>query len=239
MHQVIVNGLAITEETIITPADRIAFTFPVPRENGQLTADTMDTDIPYQGLGELDLALIPQENGQLNWAYNDMLDSSFNKIMVVASGGRSGWDPTKETVVADEFKANVSQDTYSGNGSILMTSYHPDNLVYETSSTDKQLAVFSEVYYPLGWKAYIDGNEVDISRVNYVLRAIEVPAGDHKVEFVYQLESYEKSGTYAMIGNIILLLLLAGGIFFEVKRKDDDEKADNAESKEEVSEEIA
>jgi hypothetical protein len=222
--QVMVNGAIINGSQSIGPADAVAFLVPSADSSNIGGFDTLPTQVPFQAISELDLALIPGENGQLNWVYNDMLDSSTNKILIVEASGRNGWDPREETIVDTRFKGNLSKDQYSGDGTIVMTSYHPDNLVYQSSSTDEQLAVFSEIYYPLGWKAYIDGNEVPISRVNYVLRAIEVPAGDHKIEFVYDLESYEKSGTYANIGNILVILLFAAGIFYEIKRKDEDDE---------------
>lgn len=234
-YAVIVNGQAVAEKTMVGSNDKIAFTVPQPAPDGTIQIDTLDTEIPFQAVSELDLALIPKD-GQLTWAYNDLLDSTYigQKIMVVSASGRNGWDPREETVVAQDMLENISQESYSGKGTIEMVSYHPDNLVYQTSSSDKQLAVFSEIYYPLGWKAYVDGNEVPISRVNYVLRAVEVPAGDHKVEFVYKLESFEKSGMYANIGSILILVLIAAGVYVEMKRKDDDE-----ESSEEADTEIA
>ena len=141
--------------------------------------------------------------------------------MTLTTADRDGWDPRVETVVDQRFMDKVSQDSYTGQGSIMMTSYNPDNMIYRSNSPDKQLAVFSEIYYPLGWKAFIDGNETDIIRVNYVLRAIEVPAGEHTIEFAYNLPSYKRSGTYAWIGSILVLLMVAGGLYVESRRKDE------------------
>lgn len=103
-----------------------------------------------------------------------------------------------------------------------MTSYHPDRMEYTSSSAEKQLAVFSEIYYADAWKAYVDDVEMPISKVNYVLRAIEVPAGDHKIRFEFKMKSAESAKMYGNIGSIAILLLLAFGIFIESKRKDED-----------------
>ena len=73
----------------------------------------------------------------------------------------------------------------------------------------------------MGWKAYIDGEEVAISRVNYILRSIEIPAGEHKIEFVYDLASLKSSGLFAHLSTVLILLLLAGGLFIEFKGKEE------------------
>ena len=232
LYEVLVNGVSIHGETKVSSQDAIAFTIQQPGPDGVLRLDTIDTKVPFEAVAELDLALIPKD-GQLTWAYNDLIDSTFNKILIVSGGGREGWNPKEETIISQDFKDNISQDSYSGEGKIYMTSYNPDDMVYSFSSTDKQLAVFSEIYYPIGWKAYIDGGEVPISKVNYLLRAIEIPAGDHKVEFVYKSPANEKSATYAYIGNVLLLLLFAGGIFFSIKNKEgeDEDPVDVEEKK--------
>ena len=98
-----------------------------------------------------------------------------------------------------------------------MSAYHPDLISYSFNSPEKQLVVFSEIYYSVGWKAFVDNEEVTISRVNYVLRAIEVPAGEHHIEFVYEVDSYKSSGTMAWIGSILVLLLIGAGIYLDPK----------------------
>lgn len=214
---VLVNGEAITGTTAITASDKIAFINTV-QQDSIVVLDTMLIEVPFQALTGDKLAYIPDpQQGTLTWAYDNMLDSSFMKIIVVGQGGRSGWDPRKETVVGADFKSKISKESYSGEGTITMTSYNPDELVYTSNSTDTQLAVFSEIYYPLGWKAYVDGAETEISRVNYTLRAVEVPAGEHEIKFSYNLESYESSGTMAWIGTIFLILLIGAGIYFQLK----------------------
>ncbi|MEZ4923810.1 MAG: hypothetical protein R2780_11605 [Crocinitomicaceae bacterium] len=231
LYSVLVNGNVIEGPAKVSQRDKIEFTIMQPGPDGQIQIDTLDAGIPFQAVAELDLALIPKD-GQLTWAYNDLLDSTFTKILIVSGGGREGWDPRNETVITEQFKSNVSQENYSGKGNIQMVSYNPENMVYSFSSDDKQLAVFSELYFPINWKAFVDGNETPISRVNYMLRAIEIPAGDHKVEFVYESESYSKSATYAYIGNAIVLLLFVGGFYFGMKNKggegsEEDQKEDS------------
>ncbi len=87
------------------------------------------------------------------------------------------------------------------------------------------LAVFSDIWYPAGWKAYVDGKETPIIRANYVLRALRLPAGEHTIEFKFRPDSFYTGNAYAGISSIILYLLLIAGIWAAVRdaRKDDPE----------------
>ncbi len=190
-------------------------------------------DIPYSAITTQPLALNADSTG-LNWIYDSAPDSLVNKVFSLTTGAKGGWVPTQTTLVDQRYAANVSETSYSGNGTIEMVSYHPDHMVYASNSADKQFAVFSEMYYENGWKAYIDNAEVPVVRANYVLRAIEVPAGAHEIRFEFKLETYEKAKTMALVGTIALLLLLAYGIFVESKREEtqvidsDNAKGNNA-----------
>ena len=88
--------------------------------------------------------------------------------------------------------------------------------------------MFSEIYYPEAWKAYVDGTEVPVIQVNYVLRAIELTPGEHKIEFVYKLKSYERAGMIASIGSVGILLLIGFGIYLSFKQKDDTDGIETA-----------
>jgi hypothetical protein len=94
--------------------------------------------------------------------------------------------------------------------SIQLLERTPPYLKYESMSTSNGLAVFSEIYYPKGWHAFIDGNEVPIIRANYVLRALEVPAGKHTIEFKFEPKSYVVGNKITMVSGWILLLVVMG-----------------------------
>ena len=81
--------------------------------------------------------------------------------------------------------------------------------------------MFSEVYYPYGWKATIDGKEVPIARVNYVLRALEVPAGEHNIEFRFEPSSFVIGDRISMIIGIISILIVLYGIYYFWKANKD------------------
>lgn len=88
-----------------------------------------------------------------------------------------------------------------------------DRINYESRSATNQFAVFSEIYYPYGWKAFIDGKEQPIVRVNYVFRGLAVPAGNHQIEFRFQPKTKETGDILSLIVGIISWLLLLGGAF--------------------------
>ena len=86
---------------------------------------------------------------------------------------------------------------------------------YKSNSTTNQFAVFSEIYYKAGWKAFVDNKEVPIAKVNYVLRGLAVPAGQHDIEFRFEPEGYRKGKMLTTIFSTILVLILAGGIIMD------------------------
>ncbi|WP_224482937.1 YfhO family protein [Robertkochia aurantiaca] len=102
---------------------------------------------------------------------------------------------------------------------ISLVSYAPDKLVYESVNSNKGLAVFSEMYYPFGWKVAIDGQEVQSFRVNYALRALEIPAGAHTISFTFEPEVVQTGSTISLAGNVLLALLFLGGLVYSLNRK--------------------
>lgn len=98
---------------------------------------------------------------------------------------------------------------------------NPDLKIYKTKSTTAQLCVFSEIYYKEGWKAYIDGKETPILRANYVLRALEVPAGEHTIELRCEPDALKTFNIINLIGSILIVVFLIGAIAlpFIKKRK--------------------
>lgn len=105
---------------------------------------------------------------------------------------------------------------FAGN-TIKLSDYQPNYLVYETNSTSQQLAIFSEIYYENGWEAYIDGEYSPHFRANYTLRAMMVPAGQHKIEFKFHPRSYYTGEKIALIGSILLILGFLIIIGIEIK----------------------
>lgn len=125
-----------------------------------------------------------------------------------------------EAVMQEKFVKELSaKEQYSGTGSIQLASYQPNHLVYNSESGEDQLAVFSEIYYPFGWNAYIDGVLKPHGCANYVLRSMNVPAGKHKIEFKFEPKTYETGNSIAMAGSALLFAVIGLGIYLEQKKK--------------------
>ncbi|MBE8714187.1 YfhO family protein [Sphingobacterium hungaricum] len=144
-----------------------------------------------------------------------------NKVTMVKDDAQemqaiSSFDPKTEAFVSEQFKSNLDTTRLGvpTNANIQLTSYHPDTMRYEYSSPTTALAVFSEVYYDAGWKAYVDGDEVPIIRADYALRALQLPGGNHKVEFIFAPESMRISEIISLIASIVLVLGLGFAIWY-------------------------
>lgn len=114
-------------------------------------------------------------------------------------------------------KREFSLDTLTAG--ISLVKYQPNLAVYKSRNASEGFAVFSEMYYPKGWKATIDGKEASIVRTDYALRGLEVPAGNHTIEFRFEPEVVKTGGNIALTSNLLIVLLIGGGIWYENKGK--------------------
>lgn len=122
-------------------------------------------------------------------------------------------DLARTIVVGDDFKQYVEGFKPASEGSsIKLTSYAPDVLTYKSQSSADGTVVFSEIYYPYGWKAYIDGKPAEIFRANYLLRAMNIPAGQHEIRMEFRPDSIRKGNTIAIICIMIMYATVLGVI---------------------------
>lgn len=130
-------------------------------------------------------------------------------------------NPLTEAVIDKRFADNLKslQIVPDSTAKIELVTYAPDQLEYKSSSTKEGLAILSEVYYPYGWKAYIDGNQVPISRADWILRAIVIPAGDHQIKLVFDPDEVKVCGVINTILSGMLVLMLLACIVMYVYRK--------------------
>lgn len=114
---------------------------------------------------------------------------------------------------ADQLKG--FQPAYDSSDVINLINYEPNKLMYEYTSRNKALAVFSEIYYPKGWNAFVDGQPAPHFRANYVLRAMILPEGNHKIEFRFEPVVYSMGETISLVSSLIVIALVLIAIFFE------------------------
>ena len=176
------------------------------------------------------------EEGERNAAYNPGAAGNawfIERLKAVPTSNEEilaldGLDVQNEAVVnSSKFPAmansNYSRDSISA---ISLTNYKPNHLTYKSGNLSDGLAVFSEMYYANGWNAYIDGRPVNHFRVNYGLRALEVPAGNHVIEFKFEPAVIELGSKISIGSSVALLLVLAGGLYFTYGRRRKIEETD-------------
>ncbi len=144
------------------------------------------------------------------------------------------FNPATSAVADAKFKQQLGEAKAVQPGdTIYETSYAPNHLTYQSHSAAGGLAVFSEIYFPWGWQVTVDDKPVEMGRVNYVLRAVQLPAGDHKIDFKFIPDEVTKTQTWARIAVIaiyVLLLLALNYAIFGDKlfKKEEDAQATKA-----------
>jgi len=129
---------------------------------------------------------------------------------------------TKETAIINTKYSDAAafKPQFDPENSIKLMSYQANKLVYETNAKTNQMAVFSEIYYPKGWIATVDGKETPYVNADYVLRAMIVPAGKHTVEFAFKPAVYVVGEKISMAGSILVLLVSFGGMFVAYRKEE-------------------
>ena len=185
----------------------------VAEEGGDMTAVNGDSIAPVLnmlntkyfifGQGAQSMALQnPYANG--NAWFVDRINFVQNADAEIAA--LKGLD-TKHVAVADEKFKSQLDGTPLGQGSVEFLSYEPNELKYEVESEKGGLLVFSEIYYP-GWTATIDGKEAELGRVNYVLRALKMPAGKHEVVLEFRPTTVSLTDSIAWSALVVILVFM-------------------------------
>lgn len=145
----------------------------------------------------------------------------------------NNFNPATAAVADAQFKGVLGEaKPKQPNDTIFETTYAPNKLTYHAHSAQGGLAVFSEIYFPWGWTATIDGKEAKIGRVNYVLRALQLPAGDHTIVFTYDPQEVHKTEGIAKTSVYIILLLIVFAIAWTIGNARRRNKKDQKEEKE-------
>ena len=132
-------------------------------------------------------------------------------------------DLRRQAVVGKDMPAVTAAAPTDTTDAIVMTSYAPNELRYHYTASTDRLAVFSEIYYPNGWRAKVDGEPVDIFRADWTLRAAKLPAGEHDIVMRFDPDSYRIGANVSRASSITLLILLifaVVGIFLPARKKE-------------------
>lgn len=199
----------------------------VAKAGGDMSKVNGDSIFPVLNLLNARYFILPLQDGKTVPIQNPYVHGPawfVDKISYVDNANKEietvGKLDLRHEAVADKrfegvLKAAARQDSTSR---VKLVSYMSDNLKYEVSSSKGGVIVFSEVYYP-GWTATVDGQPVELGRVDYLLRAVNVAPGKHTIELAFKPKSVTVTETMAYISYAILLGLIALGVYMEWRKK--------------------
>lgn len=127
------------------------------------------------------------------------------------------FEPAREVLLLE--KTAEKSQAYNGKGDISLLEYTPNTIRYRVQTDSPQFAVFSEMYYPEGWRLKKGDKEIPLVQSNYVLRGAEIPAGDYTLTMEFHPVSYYAGMKVVWIGNIVMLLLIAGSFIYNKRKK--------------------
>lgn len=134
------------------------------------------------------------------------------------------FSPADTAIVEEQYKAAIPfAPEFDSTANITQELNDNDLIRYRSNSSKNQFAVFSEIFYDRGWKATIDGKEAPIVKVNYVLRGLAIPAGNHEIVFEFKPASYYNSAKIAVITSAPIWILLVLAAFFSLRKKREDQ----------------
>ncbi len=153
---------------------------------------------------------------EIKWAAT--ADDEINGLNAARLGDTTivpnAFEPKKTAVMRENFKSIIGNYTF-GKDSVAyvkLDKYGLDEISFKSSNSQDGLAVFSDIYYENGWKAFIDGQETPIVKADYVLRAMKIPRGNHQIVFKFHPLSFYKGQSVSMVSSILLILICLGAI---------------------------
>jgi len=160
----------------------------------------------------------PYANGAAWFVENVMIAQNANEELLLLDS----LDTKSTAIIHKEFieklpLENIKRDSTA---TINIKNHAPNHLVYESSATSSQLALFSEAYYSKGWNAYIDEQPVEHFRANYILRAMKIPEGNHTIEFKFEPQVVATGSKVSLASSILFLLVFAGGFYYNSRKKE-------------------
>ena len=171
-----------------------------------ISKDEEGQDLPMQN---------PEANGNAWFVKNIQKVANADEMMKAMKTFKS-----KETALVyndvSVAKNNFSVDSLA---QITLTNYQPNKVEYQSKNSAEGFAVFSEIYYPNGWNITIDGNPAQMIEVDYTLRGLNIPAGNHKIVFSFEPQVIKTGSTISLIASIVALVVVIGAVFFSQRKK--------------------
>jgi hypothetical protein len=182
---------------------------------------TIQQQLPFSGYTE-----VFNQNGQRVYRNDDVLPKAFFVDSVTTVSGpkqavdmmksSASFNPASNAIVETDESIQISEDTTAN---VTITTYNAKTIELETSSSEDGFLVLSEVYYPAGWHATIDGEPAKIYKTNFVLRGLKVPAGEHSISMTFEPASHIWGMRMAWGGHILLWMCGLGVIGLYIQRK--------------------
>jgi hypothetical protein len=161
---------------------------------------------------------------EIKWA--NTADDEMNALTAPEIGDTvivpNAFNPLKTAVLRATYKTDLGSYAFGkdSTSAIKLEKYGLDEMAFKSRNSQAGLAVFSDIFYSKGWKAYVDDKETPIIRANYVLRAIKVPAGQHSIRFEFKPESFYTGKKVALVSSILLIALCLGAFYPMFKKND-------------------
>ena len=194
----------------------------VSHTGGRLEADAeRGANYPVLNMLNMKYAIVPTQGGQAlpvsnPWAYGPVWLAE--EVLTVSTPNEEiealGEVDLQKVVVADQEFAPLlaGENRVNEQDKVEFVEYKPNEMTYKSDLSSERIVVFSEIYYPHGWHLYADGDELPIARVNYMLRAARVPAGNHELKMVFAPESVKKGDMLSLACMVLFLLTLLAAV---------------------------
>lgn len=160
----------------------------------------------------------PEANGNA-WFVSEIKEvNSADEEIKALDSLKTKTSATLDVSAFDVEKVNILRDSTA---TIKLTDYKLNHLTYESNTSSDQFAVFSELYYKDGWNTYVDGELTPHYRVNYALRGMKVPAGEHSIEFKFEPRVIKTGTTISLVSYALLLFIPVGWLFYDRRKRKD------------------
>jgi hypothetical protein len=201
----------------------------IAEAQGDMTQVAGDSIYPVLNMLNMKYVIMPLQGGQtvpiMNpYAYGnawfvDRLTYAQNANEEIDRVGKI--DLRHEAVADAKFREQLGEAQLQDTASVVtLTAYEPNELAYDVRSGKGGVVVFSEIYYP-GWTATVDGQPAELGRVNYILRAMNLTPGEHKVVLTFKPKSIRRTESIAYAASALLLLVVIGGVVVALRKKDE------------------